>query len=462
MNILNEALVFPKHKVLLECETLLDEVIKISRQSKVDVISLKKNVSLVEEKLADLFNFSALSLNFKGFSVLDAITGGNPYIGFGVANAFTYSKDPYSTFRHVISDNTEVIKKNAGHISWNSKEISPFASVTVLMGFVSIKDITGAEVLSVILHEIGHCFYKGSLFSNAWKVFASIVSFCGNMISILENGLVNIILPALAKDAMVRELIDWTYTAAYTIYGEYISILTKGQPTGRLLEKMGVAGEMWISIITGLKSATYLMQFLGLFGALMTNAGAVFKDIANAGGFAINKIKIAQFIGMDGLSEEKFSDEFAAMHGYGSDLAMAMNKMEGLVPWERGSDEPTITMALASANAWIGSLLAAGDVHPDYLGRPIFLLDFYKEQLKLAKNPKERKFIEGEILKLAKASSIYQLTSKAAKKDKILELTKTDTSTLLKKYALFDFLKDLVSSNSGSGANLTKDLEGTH
>lgn len=434
---LTEALVFKKHRVLLECEELLDEIVKEVRNVKIDPFKIDKNKRLIETKLENLFNIGALNLQFSGFGITNMGVTGMHFVNF---NAFTFKKDIVSNVRQYCNINKNVVEKADGHIRWKKGALSPISTIVITMGSFNIKRITGGEILGVILHEIGHQFYAGSLISKAITTIYSVMTTVMVILNFIEETIKRLFFGMLDTSVIAKAMMTYAYSFVYNILAELGNLLIKGTPSGRTLEKMGLKGEF-------LSGVGETMQLIAILPFIAAKLGLSFA------------VSLPQIFSGDVLGEEKWADEFAAIHGYGPELVSALTKVSGLTHDEKSLEVPYYA-TIAAVNHWLFSLFNITDTHPGFYSRPVFLVDFYKKQLPLA-TPKERILIEKELEATIKNSPTYRLQTTQKGKESILRQFKTTNSdSLLAKSSILDYLKDMISSNAGSAENLTKDLEG--
>ena len=456
MTILNEGLVFRKSKELLECETLLDEMLIEIRKPVINTKITTEKIEAVRKILEEYYNFEFLALHIGGTNVLDVLKlisiknsgSGGLGSGLGIANAFTTKKDFISSIKHMAASPTEYIRRDRGRLEW-SGELRPVSTITVNNGLLLIKDITGAEVLSVILHEIGHNYYHGTVQSRILTSIMSLFSSILGLLAIIHSSFVSTFISAANSNFLTASIFNFTYSMIQTIVGEGYSLLYTGRLTERSSQYLGFLGKAINSVGTvynSLKTISVISRLL----QIVTSSKVAIARIIGQGA--------QSFLAMDMLGEEKFSDEFAAIHGYGPEITSALSKMSGTDPWVRDNEEAGFFQLLCYINAYMASIASTFDPHPDIASRPIFLLDFYKKQLQITKDPRERKFIEEQIVKVIKASPLYKVTSKESKPIELEKMKISPTDRLLMVNSITDYLKELATSDEGSANTLDDKL----
>lgn len=456
--ILTEGLTFRKSKELQECELLLDEMIAELHKPLIDTKVTSKNLQKVENILQEYFGFEILSIHIGGtnftdaFRMFGAYKKANSSLGIGkglaLANAFTVKSDFSSTLSYLSSQPSDCLRRDRGRLEW-AGDIRPASSIYVSNGLLLTKGVTGANVLSVILHEIGHSFYFGSIQSRALTIICSLLGSLCSVVMMIHQTAIKYFISAVNATYITGLAFNIVYSAIQTILGEVYSLLYQHKLTSRATQYLGWLGKMINTAGAGANYALASFRLVKLF------------ELIGQGYFNVKSLLLngaMPFLKMDMLGEEKFADEFAAIHGYGPDLVDSLTKMYGVAPWERGDDSVGIDQFLNFMTAILDTIRPGLDPHPDIGGRPVFLLDFYKGQLTRVTDKKEREFIEDQIVKTIKASALYNVTAKKAKPLQLEKMKNSSTTALLAGSSIFDLIKDIISSKEGSANNLDDKL----
>ncbi|BDH16474.1 MAG: hypothetical protein [Bacteriophage sp.] len=479
---LNESSVFKKSKELLRCETLLQEMIDvISNYDNITGDELAKNVERykeVEQILEKYFNFRKLFLSIPtllGFpsAIIDAEskeqykkkTGKDlPPIMLDpsmllVPNAFTIVNDPVSILRKVFKNEDDVFIKTDNKIAFN-EDYKPIGYIAVTLPLMSGVQVTGAEILAIILHEIGHNMYYGSIISRAMKVINIYMGFMSTLILLVNHIVATTTLSILIQNELGKLILK--YLALFSFFiGDVVSVIT-GNPSSRVESIFGKEFSDQVRLAGNAnKLANLAVTLFLIFGQYGAN---VIK-------FLFSKLFSVQnlltYISMDGLGEETFCDQFAAAHGYGPELSSGLSKLSGVIEEEKifvrgdgkvdSKKEATQGSVMAYFNAKVNLIfnLMTFDPHPDTISRPYLIVDFYKDQLKKAKSKEERKFIEEQIVLCIKESSKYKVSSDS-ERQKILEkeMLIDDKNNLKKTMENKTFVQTILGTLSNNGYNM--------
>jgi hypothetical protein len=413
-------------------------------------------IEKVEAILEKYFGFEFLSIHIGGVNIVDVLKLVSPKItnkfgvgnGLGISNAFTAKMDVISSVKYLASMPSEYLRRDRGRVEW-SGDIQPISTIYISNGLLLQRNITGAQVLSVILHEIGHSFYHGTIQSRTLTAIASVLATALSALTIIQNTVTRAFISVATSNFITGVIFNVVYSVVQTVIGEMYSLLLGGRLTSRATQYLGVIGQL-INVAGGAyKSAMSFVKVVKLFEAISSGTYNI-KMLVGKG--------VGNFLKMDMLGEEKFADEFAAIHGYGPELIETLSIMQGTSPWERDEEGVGLDQILNFTSAMIDTLRDEFDPHPDIGGRPVFLIDFYKGQLQKVTNPRERKYIEEQIVKTIKASSIYKLTPKAAKPVQLERMKTSSTFKLLATSSINDFIKDFLTFDTGSANNLDDKL----
>ena len=324
----------------------------------------------------------------------------------------------------MVKNEDDILTKTDSKIAFN-EDYQPIGYIAVTLPLMSNTQVTGAEILAIILHEVGHNMYYGSVISRLMKITNIYMGFMGTLIMVVNHIVSTAILSTLVKSELGKLILK--YLALFSFFiGDVVSVMT-GNPSSRVESIFG-------------KEAADQIRFAGNANKLANLAVTLFLIFGQYGANAIKFLfsrlfsvqNLITYVSMDGLGEETFCDQFAAAHGYGPELSSALSKFSGVVEEEKlyvrgdgkvdSKKEATQGSVIAYFNTKVTSIfnLMAFDPHPDMISRPYLVVDFYKDQLKKAKTKEERKFIEEQIVLCIKESSKYKVSSDS-ERQKILE-----------------------------------------
>lgn len=353
---------FGKLPPLLEAEKLFDSVVN-------DVRVLKKmpnetevyaKIEKVEEILKNLFNFSEVVIDTGHFSTGLAFTIPNNtvldyiYETEVTENGYRYKK-PY--FPCVIRLDSDIF---------------------------SLAE-NGAEVLGVVLHEIGHNFYY---------------------------------MPLLGRSVYSMYIIQ-AVLFKYTLYVKNKVQFSVMRPLLKILEdSTGFLGKSydWLntlfSNISMRKDNLQFRKFINFIVMFYNPLQATARIIIAAAEGVLGLFVTAG----TGYSNEKFADEFATVYGYGAD----MNKFLLRYNVPEGDKENNVFQAIGetAATALMVPILLV-DVHPSIGYRLTIAEQRLKKELTNTTNPKYKKLIQLDIIKVQTAKKSFD---RYAKEKKILDI----------------------------------------
>lgn len=485
---LNEALHFGKSSELIECGNLLEEVIQESKSAMPSIVEINKRIKIVENILEKYFNFGCLTLDFTGLNILGSLVNsksadGKNRIGVNVKmlgtnfftpNAYTLKKDTLSTIQHHFSnDPVKHFDTSNGRLAWNDS-IRPMTYISITAGLAQIRNLTGEEMLAIVLHEIGHNFYRGSIVNRSFTVLKSAFSIVPILgLSALEWTSNNTLTKA-EKVPALKSVIDAIYGIMLNftnIFYSFKSVASPNTPlhiSNRINNMLGPVGKVvktsehavravlnFFNVVSRMLEAVGMVQILLTFGL----GGALYLLLDQG---AARLKALISFASMDGTGEEKFSDEFAAMHGYGPELISGLAKLSDNHSWEssKETDEngTDLLMFLAYINSTMQALYNYASVHPDNISRSYLLADYYRDQIKAARNSKEKRAIENEFMRVIKNSPAYKVSSSNDKK-RIMQLIDTDIKTvsiIAENSGFVAVIREMLTFNGGSASEIDK------
>ena len=368
--------------------------------------------------------------------------------GMGIPNAFTTKTDFIAAMQQQFNEIGAKIDGSDGKLKWTN-DIKPFTYIEVQLGLMTMRDITGGNILGIILHEVGHSFYQGSIVSRAISMVMSVLRTLMKMLKYIDYYATKLVVGGVSKSTLMSNAYNIAYSAIFNIFNIYHSVM-QVRISGKITELLGPDVGQVVDIATMVGRTTLeMIDFFSVQGSERFKASLT------------NPMTLVTFLGMDGLSEEKFCDNFAAAHGYGPELADAFSKMGGVAPWSSDKNKDSvlsnIRASIAFVNSIVSGLMHITDTHPTHESRPLFIIDFYKGELKKTKDPKTRKYIEGLIVQTLKYSAYYQVSSKPIKSRLMQQaLAKDETMFHNNTPSLLDLVKNALSPETGNMNNLSK------
>lgn len=291
---LDEATYYGRNKELIECEQILDKMVEIGHNGKTASQQFTDLMEKLSAKLATTFGFSDFHINHSMLCFLPEIlldvtsTAGCTFCKAAIIK--------YVRKSGIDGKQTMVVDFDKNHKGIKFKPNSyynmrMFLGMELFMSFGEYS-LTGAEILAIILHEIGHNFYVGPVreLGSTFLTFASL----GDIYQIITGVIVQAILIegiSVLDDALPPD----TRNAATRI----INMLgTIARPVFTLIN-------IRYFIITLIELSTV---FVNMFDKIINNPITITKA----------------FLGYD---PEKYSDAFATAYGYGTELSTGLNKL---------------------------------------------------------------------------------------------------------------------------------------
>jgi hypothetical protein len=373
-----------KHKELVAIEKKLDimcNYFKLNSKETVTDNQFKVMLNQIEDSLAELFGFETVFITIEGRLPLLRILDKDQrkHLNFNIldecitVNAYTFPATNFVENAFSISTDDAIELKN-GVYKYKSKRLALYISVysQLFRG-----DFTGGEILAIILHEIGHNFYQfqtfvGSVLNTVYTVLALPEIVLEMFKNVLQDRLLRIpVINVIAKifDAVV---------------GYYAKIVD---------ELMSVE---LIETIATLYSA--LKRLSDVFDTLVSPA--LLKIIA--------KHKILKAF-REGYNQEKFSDEFAMMLGYGTETASAQMKLAGYGLDDKEPKDKNFILKMSNTlDSIAGFPLAVLNPHPESDNRIKNTLKYLKNQRSMTKNAKLQKVIDIEIKNTEEILRLYK------------------------------------------------------
>ena len=334
----------------------------------------------LKELIEDQFGFYSVTLTM--FEILQTGMGSTP-------NACTLPLHFDPVYMAKLRANLRVDSK---HIRFDKK--AEFCTMICLNPkLVFSKELTSAEVMAVILHEIGHNFEVATLTASlpfhyiyALSAWSQIIS-GGNPVSIAFMGsillnpgrkLVGRIYKEIQNDPTLSQLYSFmAYTMNYILF------------MGGMSLQMAV---LWC-ILRPLENIL---------------PSQIFARLASIAHY-VTRLSPAQLAAAQlSYVGEKYSDSFVTLHGYGPEFVRAMKKFHAAGDvfgvYEMLQSTP-ILGHIFGLNEWIfGHIMAVLDGHPDDATRMLTQVNVLEADLKNTKlDPKTRKLINKDIVECKKA-----------------------------------------------------------
>ena len=284
------------------------------------------------------------------------------------------------------------LKVDSKHIRYDKK--AKFCTlITVNPKLLFSKELTSAEVLAVILHEIGHNFEVATLTATLPFHYIQLIArwaqilASGNPFSIayyavllLNPGrkLFNDSYKEVQKDPVVSQL----YTFMQYFF-QYIAL------AGGFSIKMAI----WYGIIRPLETIL---------------PGQIFTRLANIAHHVAKMSPVELAAAQLSYVSEKYSDSFVTLHGYGPEFARAMKKFHAAGDvfgvYETIQTTP-ILGHIFGLNEWIfGHIMSVLDGHPDDATRMLTQVNVLEADLKNTRlDAKTRKLINKDIAECKKS-----------------------------------------------------------
>ncbi len=342
-----------KTKELLKCEGYLREIIKqikdFNNRMNTDLINTVREVNPISA--SNKWN----KLLCEELRKLLKVKEVNIYWDSGMINAKTYPT-------------VSILIPYYKHAYLSGKSTNLKIHVFVYDNLVTMANFNEQELLAVILHELGHNFYYCPLLI-ASQVFISIVTFGIIPLQLFLNKTLNIVGAKL--DSIVRDTFPFI-TNIFDTLSNYDTDF------------------MYLSQLWGLPRFVY--RFI---------SGKALIDIPDS---------IEQIVyRLSGYGNETGADSFAAMYGYGPDLASALRKFEiventtyGKIVSNTGAIGSIYHDMIMFTTDIIGMMMM--DPHPSHNQRASNVLKKLKKDLNTGNYPPNaKKDLEEQISRMEKA-----------------------------------------------------------
>lgn len=382
--LLQEARYYGKCKELLEIEECAEIIRQKCLKNPVySPIGSKEN-KRIEELLCKLFNFEKVDLAWEVAPIENSMTISQTTVLFPLTKEEVKIKETSNGIRFV-----------------NSK--GRICLITTFTALFTITKLTAGEWVSVLLHEVGHNFYN----TRHNMILRPILLIISSLISLFN------LLIRFESAREVAMIVDYILT-----------ILTKTTRSGRkvvkslkdiddkylfsLIQHLGSYGRALSQVIASLINQVMLLIFLPLV-AITSTLNVVGSTIGGVIGLWIS----------DGYRNEKFSDNFATMYGYGAETTSVQTKFSftsanGAVG-EATSMLPVVGLYYVTLVSYVMGISSLGDEHPASATRikdQKRYLETYLNENKV--NKKQRDEIMAQIEEIDKNyEDLYKITRKS-------------------------------------------------
>lgn len=361
---------FGKPDNLVKATQHLDNIVEKIRKNNYYTPLGSKDLAAVEKYLEKQFNVESVTLLWMPMN--------------SASNAMTM---PVSNMVLTTPSSMD-IKRTNNSISYKEKK-GKHINIFIYSALVTVSGLDGAGLMAVILHEMGHNFYmKESYF---WVKKISIIADALSNLFRLKN-----------NDGKPVGLSSLIYILTF---GN--RIFRKG--TSKLLKSMPESDEKFENVVAQIFDV--LIDFNVIVGGFIA-----LPNIKNI----VSPQKMLQSLFntmLGGYSDEKFSDNFATIHGYGAELAMFAKEINTSKGKTRGAKivneaMPKGIAALFNAQSFIvESIVMLCDCHPNNYVRVY-------DQAKLLKTELKKENLHPEVKKqiikdLESIESIYESMTSA-------------------------------------------------
>lgn len=342
-------------------------------------ITFSDEFEKINRSFENLFGFSNFALALDNTSMVNAYT-----------MPIAYSVDIAPQYR---------LKKNLtlsnGGFKYN-KDAKYCCIVYITSGMFLNKDFTNGEILSMILHEIGHNFQ--SVLNDAHYYLTDIQSVFRALVIFIDE--FSKYGPVVAT-TNTTEFITKSSNFVKTLDIKLSSMIAQIPGLSTVLGMIGVIRAIFKDMNINI---FYVLNLLGKYSSLpITFVGSILSKILNP----------------LGKSGEQVADSFATIYGYGPELSSAFNKISkkgyGIKAEDAIYKTPVIGTMVAGYNLPFEILLSAFDEHPAFLQRiQLVKANLTRELNDSNLDPKMRQKILEDLKNVEIAIKDYEKLSKSA------------------------------------------------
>ena len=331
-----------------------------------------KNTAKLEKMIEDLWGFKAFALNIDPSALPNAYT-------YPVSKSIDINPAEY------------IISTSKGYKY--SKECNAASISYITKGLLTGKDFSDEEVFAIFLHEIGHSFtYRSPMIAAQQEIYKDTL-----ILQILYQIFISI--ATMNPVGVISSL--YLYLMSTNGYKQVVAEFNKRAKKVPLLRELGIT---WDSAIGFIKSTInnffYIITSVTGLNYLSNWISKKSYDNMVKDQFKVNGHNQAY-----SRSEERLSDDFATMYGFGPYLSTGLIKIEN--PDNQGTfmkvthNAPILGKFLNKQDAMSVEINGLLGVHPSSPDRILAILDNMEDDLKKDKSlsPKIKKELKLNIAK---------------------------------------------------------------
>ena len=392
-NFLNEAYQ-GKPKKLIEIEKKLDIICQYFKfnGSKASVNDVNIIISQIEKDIGQLFGFTNVFLNI----------GGRPNLQTIFQKEYSSSKTDFRyTKIYRILENTQAVNaytmiplamlsnslfnpNNSIVLENNIYRYKEPISVMYIVVYQELfRQFSGGEVLSVILHEIGHNFYQ----------FRTTIGNCFNTyISVFQ---LLYLIDYLVKDYLLGELI-------YRI--PVLNFITKS------LDAIAAAVHKILKLIFDNELGSTIAEVNTLINLLQSFSDFL-MSLTNISSLKNKGLRLVLGNVTERHSQEKFADEFVSMLGYSVELSKSFTSMDGYDSEQKEKNKNLVYGFAHTINNTIYAIYSLFGPHPAMESRIENSIKYLEKQKSQAKSVKLKQMIQLDIDNTNEVLALYKHNS---------------------------------------------------
>jgi len=347
----------------------IEDLIQDVKDSKTEKERLK-HIRKVEDALAEYFNVAGVSINRISPAGL---------ISHGISEALVGSGAFTVPFPITPFNIPKIIHRKDGGIQFAEKQKS-FILINVSPSVYT--HLSKSEILALILHEIGHNFFKGDIIRRIY-----------NLVMFIPK----IVFRILQSNPIFAKLED-----QHKILGPIFSFVTEVQDFIYGLLRHDYAR----NAMHAYQEVSLLREVLKFIKKITYSIGFILKPLNDPIG---GLVKGAVDVFFGAYSDEVFSDDFATTHGYGQPLITALKKLSDPDIATDSKFFPTYLKALAD------SFQHLSDPHPSFLKRMDSIEARARKDLTLIKDEKAKKYAKANLDQMIKSNEEIRKNLKSLK-----------------------------------------------
>ncbi|ALN97801.1 hypothetical protein Bp8pS_122 [Bacillus phage vB_BpuM-BpSp] len=366
---------YSKDSLLRECEDLISSLKENSE--KIKSFSESQEIKRINEILQSKFNIKNVELKINE----------KPYL-FASVESYMPLKD----ILKVKSFN--IVKTNKG-IRFKD-QIND--NVLIIISRFSIEERNPQEIMSMIMHEVGHLFFERRKLEEVLKSGFNATYGIGSLIKVFDNF-------KLFKTSTGKNKIIYTLNM-YDFSSKFLSSLTRiffpkyNLKSDANKKSSDTFSKKYYSFLKNLdRKIPYITSPLGYLGKFVSNNLSSPKNLINP--YYLTTSYIGSFINAVVLSKkydsEKFADDFAISYGYSVDLVKTLIKDKNYRTVD--IDKPAI-LATEIVNLKIASLLLFVNFQPSDYKRIILARQALMREVKNTKSSSDRKELLNQIAEI--------------------------------------------------------------